>query len=113
MNGFNYYGNIVLGYQMPIFLNMVALMAEMDLYMYDTPNRSNWGDDLIRWHFSGILNFRVFENFSITVLCQFRTRRNFTEETKDLHFQSRRLDPEKDPQRLGFYRVAGVFTYRF
>jgi hypothetical protein len=33
-NGFNYYGNILLGYQMPIFLNTIAFMAEMDLYLY-------------------------------------------------------------------------------
>ncbi|MCL2411698.1 MAG: hypothetical protein FWC97_08655 [Treponema sp.] len=112
MNGFNYYGNIVFGYQMPLFLNMVAFMAEMNLFLYDTPNRSLWGDDLIRWYFSSILNFQVSEQFSVTVICQFRTRRNFTADTAGLHFQHRLLDPDRSPQRLEFYRVAGIFTYR-
>jgi hypothetical protein len=53
-NGFNYYGNLVIGYQMPIFLNMVALLTEADLYLYDMPNRSRWGDNKIRWPFSGV-----------------------------------------------------------
>ena len=112
INGFNYYGNFLIGYQMPIFLNLVALLAEMDLFMYDTPGRSGWGDDLIRWHFSGILSFEITEQLGIAVITQFRTRRNFTEETKNLYYRSRILDTS-NPQRLEFYRVAAAITYTF
>ena len=113
MNGFIYYGNIVLGYQMPIFLNMIGIMAEMDLYLYDTPGRELWGDNLIRWHLSAILNFQVTEKFSIAVITQFRTRRNFTDATRDLHYQSRIMDPSQISQSFKFYRVAGILTYKF
>jgi len=112
-NGFNYYGNFLIGYQMPIFLNMVALLAEMELYLYDTPGRSIWGDDLIRWTFSGIFSFEITEQFGVAVLAQFKTRRNFLESNwEDLHYQSRTLNKD-DPLRLEFYRVAAAITYRF
>lgn len=113
MNGLNYYGNIVLGYQMPLMLNMVAFMAEMEKYLYDTPNRKLWGDDLIRWYLSGILNFGITDQLSITAICQFRSQRNFIKGTENLHYQSRILDPSKNKQRIDFYRIAGIITYKF
>ena len=118
MNGFNYYGNFVLGYQMPIFLNLVAFMTEMDLHLYDTANRSAWGDDLIRWTFSCILSFEITEQLGIAVITQLRTRRNFTnfDEKNDsldsMYFQLRQLDTS-NPLRLEFYRVAVALTYKF
>jgi len=111
-NGLNYYGNYLIGYQMPIFLDMVALLAEGELYLYDTPGRSVWGDDLMRWTYSGILSFAVTEQFGIAVLAQLRTRRNYTEATKDLHYQSRVLNAS-NPRCLEFYRVAAAFSYKF
>ncbi|MDR0503187.1 MAG: hypothetical protein LBH16_07690 [Treponema sp.] len=113
VNGFNYYGNYLIGYQMPIFLDTVAFLAESDLYLYDTPGRAAWGDDKIRWTFSAVLNFSIIKKFGITVITQFRTRRNFNEPDSDsLYYRSRTLDAS-DPQRLEFYRVAAVFSYRF
>jgi len=122
-NGFNYSGNLVIGYQMPIFLNMVAFMAEMDLYLYDNvqsesgKNRESWGDDLIRWKFSNILNFQVSNQFSIAVITQFKTRRNFTnyvynkDDTQRMHYQERILNTS-DPMSLEFYRVAAIFNLK-
>ena len=112
MNGFSYYGNLVIGYQMPLFLNMVAFLAEANLNMYDTPGRTAWGDDLIRLTFSGILSFDITRQFSAAVLVQFRTLRNFTEETKDLYYQNRVLKTD-DKLRLEFFRVAAALTYKF
>jgi len=126
-NGFNYYGNFILGYQMPLvpYLKMIAFMAEMDLFLYDTPGRNVWGDDLIRWHFANILQFSITDNFGFGIITQFRTRRNFTNyidaDAKQLrkdhgtplmHYQSRILDTN-NPLRVEFYRVAGIFSYTF
>ena len=116
-NGWNYYGNIVLGYQMPqkpIFLQMVALMAEMKQYLTDIDNvdRGVWGDDLIRWELSAIFNFQFTNQFSVTFIGQCKTKRNFTDETKDMHYQNRTLN-KNDPLRIEFYRVAGFVTYSF
>ena len=110
-NGCNYYGNFLLGYQMPLFFNLVALLAEMDLYLYDTPGRKTWGDDLVRWTFSCILGFEITEQLSVTVITQFRTRRNFNEsDWKDLYYRNRTLDT-KDKQHLEFYRVAVALNW--
>jgi len=116
-NGFNYYGNFVIGYQMPIFLNMVAILTEMNLNLYDTPGRSLWGDDVIRWHFAGVLNFTITKNFGAALITQFRTRRNFTnfdehkEDEPYLHYRSRILDTS-NPLRLEFYRVAAIISFK-
>jgi hypothetical protein len=112
-NGFNYYGNILLGYQMPIFLDTIAFLAEMDLYLYDTPNRGVWGDDLIRWTLSGVLSFTITKHFGIAIITQFRTRRNFEEKNwKNLYYRDRTV-VTSNPQHLEFYRVAGAFSFRF
>jgi hypothetical protein len=113
INGANYYGNFFLGYQMPIFLNLVGFLAEMELYLYDTPNRAIWGDDLIRWTFSGILSFQITEQFGFALLAQFWTRRNFIEsDWEKLYYRNRTVNTS-NPQRLEFYRVAAAVTYRF
>jgi len=113
INGFNYYGNFLIGYQMPILLNIAALLAEMDLYLYDTPNRSNWGDEKIRWTFSAIFGFTFTERLGMNVLTQFRTKRNYLESNwKDLYYRNRTID-KSDLLRLEFYRVAAALTYKF
>ena len=125
-NGWNYFGNIVLGYQMPIFLSMVAFMAEMELYLYDGDgmngvSRIVWGDDLVRWKFSNILNFQITDQLSIALITQLRTRRNFTNFDEKyakkhkqtfMHYQSRMLNTS-DKLRLEFYRVAAILSYKF
>ena len=112
-NGFNYYGNFLLGYRMPIFFNLIGILAEMDLYLYDTADRENWGDDLVRWTFSGILGFEIAKKFSITVITQLRTRRNYTDpDWEDKYYQNRTLDTQ-DKFHLKFYRVAVAFGYKF
>jgi len=112
MNGFNYYFSFLLGYQMPIFLNTIAFQAEGELYLYDTPNRSIWGDDLIRWYFASAFIFDVTEKFSIAVIAQFRTVRNFLTGTENLYYQDRIVDTN-NPRRLEFFRFAAALTYRF
>lgn len=114
-NGFNYYGNFVLGYQMPLspVLNMIALLTEMDLYLYDTPNRSSWGDERIRWTFSAIYNFIITKQFSFAVITQLRTMRNYKElDWEELYYRNRSIDKNK-PLRLEPYRIAVSFTYKF
>jgi len=125
-NGFNYYGNILLGYQMPILLDTIAVLTEMDKYLYDTPNRSVWGDDLFRWNIAAVLNFGFTKKIDVKVITQFRTGRNFTdnggleENTNDkakkdalkaVYYQDRHLDTA-NPRTLHFYRVALLGTFK-
>jgi len=110
VNGFKYYANALIGYQMPIFLNMVALLAEAELNLYDIPGKNDWGGNLIQWHFSLILNFAVHKQVDIALLTQFRTRRNYAQpDWKDLYHRTLTANST----HLEFYRVAAVVSYRF
>jgi len=112
-NGFNYYGNFLIGYQMPIFLNMIAFLTEMDLYLYNTPERDKWGDDKIRWTFSGLFNFSFTKKIGLSLIAQFRTRRNYQEtDWQDLYYRNRTIN-NSNPMRLEFYRVAAALTYKW
>jgi hypothetical protein len=107
-NGWYYTGNLLLGYQMPLFLNTVGLMAELRTNLYDTPNGSAWGDDLGQWTFTALANSTVTERLSVAVLGQFHTIRTY--DTKDQFYQYRKIS-EDNPVRLQFFRVAAVINY--
>jgi hypothetical protein len=108
-NGFSYYANALLGYRPPLFLETAALLAEVSTYLYDAPDPALWGGALPRWTFSLLLNFTVTRRVSIAALCQLRTRRTWTDDTRNNAFyQDRRL---ADPSlHLEFYRVAAVVS---
>lgn len=112
-NGFNYYFNFLLGYQMPIFFNLVAVFAEGNRYLYDTPDRTKWGEDYFRWTFSLIMNFTLTKNIEITLIPQLWTRRNYLEENwSDLYYRNCTVK-RSNPYHLEFYRVAGFISYKF
>ena len=108
-NGFNYYASYVLGYQMPIRLNLLGLMAEMDLFLYNTPNRNDWGDNIGRWTFSLIGNVEITPRFNTAIIVQTRTKRNYDDES--LFYQDRKINGA-NPQRLEFYRVALILNFK-
>jgi len=120
-NGWRYYGSYVLAYQMPIILNTVAFLAEMNkfLYDYDPLNPNTWGGNMARWDFSLVLNFKFTEKFSTALVGQLRLHRNysnFTYENKDdkdpdynRYFQDRELI---EGRTLKFYRVAALLNYK-
>ncbi|MDR3283717.1 MAG: hypothetical protein LBS97_00885 [Treponema sp.] len=110
-NGWNYYGNFLLGYQMPIFLDTVGFMAETGKNLYGTENGDIWGDNLARWTLSLLCNFTVTPKFSVALITQFNTVRKFVESNSDdLFYQNRHID---DPARvLDFYRVAAIMNLK-
>jgi len=119
-NGWNYLGNYLLGYQMPIFLNTVALLAEVEKYLYDTPDPDSWGGSLGRWTFSLVTNFTIIkEKLSIAVITQLRTLRNYTnfnykeykDEKQQLFYRDRILD-KGDSVYLDFYRAVVIVQYK-
>ena len=108
-NGWSYYGNAFLGYQMPLFLNLVGLLAEGDRYLYNSPGGAVWGDDLMRWTFGAVLNSTLTRSMGLTLIGQIKTVRNFTSETRDFGFYQDRVLQE-DPVRLRFHRVVAILT---
>lgn len=113
VNGFNYYGNLLIGWRPPVFLDTIALLAEADLYLYDTPGRAVWGDNRIRWTFSGLLNFTITQRLGAALIVQCVTSRNYREaDWKNRYYRTRTLDTS-NPLHLEFYRAAVALTYRF
>jgi len=117
-NGWTYHINGVLGYQMPLspVLDFVGVMAEMDLNLYDTPDRDYWGDNLPAWTFSGLFNFTINPRFSTSLILQMRTLRNYgtsdLENREQLWYQDLELRHDNGSQRILFYRAALIFSYK-
>jgi hypothetical protein len=117
-NGFNYYGNYILGYQMPAspVLKTVALMAEMKLKFYAEKD-NDFGDELPYWLFSGIANFELSPWFSFAAITQLALERHFINwddrfnEDNDIFYQKRILSQDK-PFSLNFYRLAAIFSFK-
>lgn len=105
-NGFSYYGNYFLGYKMPLNLDTVGLFVEDNTYLFETPGRSFWGDDLSRWIFGPLANYSFNEKISAAVLVQWHTVRNFTTQTQSYQFYQDREIVAGNPLRIEFYRAA-------
>lgn len=113
VNGFNYYGNLFIGYQMPVILDTVGILTEAELHLYDTPGRSAWGDDKIRWKFALIGNLTFNEKISMTALVQFCTERNYTNpHWEDLYYRNRNIN-KSNPLHLAFYQAVIAMNYKF
>jgi len=111
-NGANYYGNLLVGYQMPTFVNTIALLSEAHRYLYDTPGRDAWRGDDIRWIFSGVTQFTITKQLEAALIAQFRSRKNYTDDNwEELHYRHRAID-ESDPWRIEFYRLVLALTYK-
>ncbi|MDR2150060.1 MAG: hypothetical protein LBO67_04450 [Spirochaetaceae bacterium] len=110
-NGWNYYGMFLLGYQPPLFLNTVGLMAEVNTYLYNTPGGEQWGESQGRWIFSLLTNFTLMRNVTLALIGQMRTMRNYTDATQDLYYQNRLLTTA-DPIRFEWYRVALILAVK-
>lgn len=125
LNGFVYYGMYLLGYLMPAspVLDMAALMAETRVFLYDTPGRERWGDDLPELTLSAIGNFKITRRVSSAFIVQLRTARNFTNypklpqdlapgvERDALYYRDRILDTAH-PLALRFFRAALIVTVK-
>jgi hypothetical protein len=111
-NGWNYYGNYLVAYRMPIKLNLIGFLAEEDQYLYDVSGGDFWGDDVSRWTFSIIGNYLFTDRLSLTLMGQMRTMRNFVGDTGDYGFyQDRELDTDNE-RHLEFYRVVASLSYK-
>ncbi|MDR2766920.1 MAG: hypothetical protein LBB82_01190 [Treponema sp.] len=110
-NGLNYYANYLLGYQTPLFLSMVGILAEENQSLYRTAGGGRWGDNLARWTFSAVFGFKITDRMNVTFLAQMRTMRNFTASTEDREFyQDRQIAPSQQ-RRLEFYRITAAMKY--
>ncbi len=110
-NGWNYYANYFLGYQMPVKLSMVGILFEQELNLYDTPGRTAWGDDISRFTIGLMGQYDLSKEIRLNALVQARTKRNFVGTTGDYEFYQLREIDSDDPRRLEFYRVAVIVKW--
>jgi hypothetical protein len=112
-NGWNYYANYLIGYQMPIFLQTVAMLLETEKYLYNTPGGSTWGEDQMRLNFGPILNFQLSEQFSVALIVQFKTIKNFSAATAAYGWYQDRVVDAANPQKLVWNRLALSVNIKF
>ena len=106
-NGLSYRGNLLLGYRMPLPLNMVALLAETDVFLHPSPRPQH-----ANWTFTAITAVGITERLGANLLAQFRIRDNYVGEGwRNQHFTVRDVS-ESNPRRLEFFRVVAAFSYR-
>ncbi|MDR0601015.1 MAG: hypothetical protein LBG42_01405 [Treponema sp.] len=114
-NGWNYYGQFFIGYQMPLFLDLAGIQIEVDRFLHNTPGGEFWGDKLGRWIFTGAFNWAVTPDFNALFAVQLRTMRNYRDGDRNngahYFYQYRELN-RGSPLRLEFYRVALILSYK-
>lgn len=110
-NGWNYYGNVVLGYQMPMRFHLAGLIVEADKALYkaegDFHDGDYWGQNLPRWTFGILGGFRCTDTVSLSAILQFRTTLEAIDGTDDFDFYQDRKVKKTSPYGFAFYRLVG------
>ncbi len=113
-NGLKLTGSYLLGYQMPIALNMVALLLQTEGWLGSVRDRSigasgGWGSDFTYLTFGPLFNVSMDDRSSIAILPQFKTGIKWTQgSTTLLDFQQRVYEAPY----VYFYRVAFDYTLK-
>lgn len=101
-NGGFYHAEYIVGYNMPIFLDKVALMLETDWYnVYDF-----MATDLLLT-FSPILNFKIMKSLNLTAIVQFSNKLPYA------GIQQIMADNAVQAGALKFSKAVGMLTYTF
>lgn len=90
INGWKFQGTYVIGYQFPALvapLKMVAVMFDSDTRIsynssfYEPISTGGWGSDFTVWRITPIVNFSLSPTDSLTALCYFRNRADYSDST--------------------------------
>ncbi len=112
-NGTHYYIQNVLGYKMPLIMEFFGFMFEAERSYYDTEKGNLSGENIWNYKASCIMSFRSGESTKFNLISQFRTVRNYTDETEDRdYYRSREINTDK-PRKWEFYRIILSMTHEF
>ncbi len=112
-NGTHYYIQNVLGYKMPLIMEFFGLMFEAERSYYDTEKGDPSGENIWNYTASCIMSFRSGESTKFNLISQFRTVRNYIEETEDRdYYRSRVINTDK-PRKWEFYRIIINISKKF
>ena len=110
-NGFTYCASYVLGYQMPLPMNMIAFRLETGKTFFKVPaalDKSKWGEDRVNMLFGPIISFKPIDKLSILLIAQWKTIRDYAPGELQKFYQTRTLDKSKRDKVI-FRRVGIVF----
>lgn len=108
-NGFTYCASYVLGYQMPLPMNMIAFRLETEKTFFKVPAgraKSTWGEDRYHLVFGPIISFKPIEQLTIMLIAQWQTTHTYSAGNLETTFyQNRTFDKDK----IIFKRVGIIF----
>ena len=111
-NGWTYFGSYVLGYQMPLPLKLIAFQIETKKTLFRGVraglDKSDWGEDRFSVVFGPILNFKVTDMFTITLIAQLKTVHTYNSSDDTLFYQYRTIN-KGIADKVKFKRVAVIF----
>ncbi|HAK45577.1 MAG TPA: hypothetical protein DCO79_06620 [Spirochaeta sp.] len=124
INGWEFKGTYFLGYQMPIVADTVGFLvetsqqigAESQLSTMAGPDGdastladNGWGSDFVEVTFGPLVNFTFNEHNSLTVLAQFKTGMDYTNDTIFNQYYQNRV---YEASFVKFNRIALAYTYK-
>ncbi|MEE0879557.1 MAG: hypothetical protein UH788_09830 [Treponemataceae bacterium] len=112
-NGWNYYSQIILGYQMPLVLQTVGLQFELSGY-YDEASFDakylDWNPSFMRVNINPICILKFNENHSLTIQTRFSSRRGFS---SDKGSSATNFNLDYNGREWWFERIAFSYAYSF
>ena len=110
-NGLTYCASYVLGYQMPLPMNMIAFRLETEKTFFKVPtgaDKSIWGEDRYNVVFGPIISFKPIDQLTIMLIAQWKTAHNYTVGDLKTFYQKRTIDKSK-LDKIIFKRVGIIF----
>ena len=110
-NGWKYQASYLIGYKMPIFLDLIAMKIDVEKKLFASPkglDNKVWGENLFLTTFGPIINFNIKKDYNIMLLAQWQTKPLYKGGGEADFYPTRVLDTDKKTQ-VKFYQVGIVF----
>lgn len=110
-NGWKYQASYLIGYKMPIFLDLIAMKIDVEKKLFASPkglDNKVWGENLLLTTFGPIINFNIKKDYNIMLLAQWQTKPLYKGGGEADFYQTRVLDTDKKTQ-VKFYQIGIVF----
>ena len=112
-NGWNYYSQIILGYQMPLVLQTVGMQFEFSGYYDDSsfaPIYAEWNPTFTRVNINPICILKFNDKHSLTIQSRFSSRRGFSTSAGN---DATNFRLNYNGREWWFERVALSYSYSF
>lgn len=111
-NSWKYKASYILGYQMPIPMDLIGVQLETEKKLYKNKNKHLWGDDMMKITFTPIMDFKITEYFHILLFAQWHTVKNYiyANGKRNSFYELNTINPAK---RKNFKFKRAGFTLNF